>query len=111
MDNLLEYALGGNPTNDDAAAFMPTTPGIMESGGTNYLVYTYRRRTDDGERKLDYNVNVKYNLITDPWAEIGDLFEEGSGPINSQFELVTNNIPTVYSDEAFIQLKVTEWNN
>ncbi|RKX37908.1 MAG: hypothetical protein DRP64_16580, partial [Verrucomicrobia bacterium] len=108
MDNLLEYALGGNPTNDDAAAIMPTTPGLMESGGTNYLVYVYRRRVDAPQRGLDYSVNLKFNLVTDPWSDLGYFFEVNDSPIDLKFVLITNHIPLSHSDEAFITLKVTE---
>ncbi|RKX42491.1 MAG: hypothetical protein DRP64_09750, partial [Verrucomicrobia bacterium] len=109
MDNLLEYALGGNPTNDDAAAIMPTTPGVVESGGTNYLVYIYRRRADATLRELGYGISYKFNLVSDPsWTAVGTLFEVGYGPIDSQFDSVTNNLPDIYSDEAFFTVEITE---
>ncbi|RKX44165.1 MAG: hypothetical protein DRP64_07050 [Verrucomicrobia bacterium] len=109
MDNLLEYALGGNPTNDDAAAIMPTTPGLVESGGTNYVVYIYRRRTDAALRGLVYGINYKFNLVVDSWTPAGTVFETGYGPIDSKFDSVTNNLPTVCSDEAFFTLEITEY--
>jgi len=108
MDNLLEYALGGDPLVDDAESFLPTFSGRVESGGTNYLNYVYRRRVDAGLRGLAYSVNVKFNLETDPWSDLGDFFEENDSPIDLKFVSVANYIPLSHSDEAFVTLKVTE---
>jgi len=38
MDNLLEYTLGGDPTVDDAAAFMPVFD-VVDVGGSNIIDY------------------------------------------------------------------------
>ncbi len=108
MDNLLEYALGGNPLADDTASILPTSSGLVESGGTNCLEYVYRRRVDATPRGLVYGISYKFDLTTNVWTSVGIMFETGFGPIDSEFESVTNEIPTVYSSEAFITLEVTE---
>ncbi|RKX41974.1 MAG: hypothetical protein DRP64_10555, partial [Verrucomicrobia bacterium] len=108
MENLLEYALGGDPLVDDAAIFLPTSSGAVEVGGTNYLNYVYRRRVDALQRGLVYGVNFKFNLVTDPWTDGGSSFETSAGPIDAFFESVTNEIPTVHSPEGFIVLKVAD---
>jgi len=108
MDNLLEYTLGGNPTNDDAAVIMPTTFGLVESGGTNHLTYVYRRRVDATERGLVYGINYKFNLVAGPWIPAGTAFETGYGPIDSEFDSVTNAVPTIFSNTGFVTLEVLE---
>jgi len=109
MDNLLEYALGGDPLVDDAVIFLPTSYGIMVgSGGTNYLNYVYRRRVDAALRGLSYRINFKFDLVFDPWTDGGSSFETSAEPIDSKFESVDNMVPTVFSDDGFVTLKVTE---
>jgi len=108
MENLLEYALGGDPLVDDAASILPTFSGIVESSGTNYLNYVYRRRVDAPLRGLSYGVNFKFDIVSDPWTDAGSSFETGTDPINAAFESVLNLVPTVFSDVGFVTLKVTE---
>jgi hypothetical protein len=44
--NLVEYALGGNPTNP--AVGLGPTVSTTNSGGTNWMRFAYRARTNDG---------------------------------------------------------------
>jgi hypothetical protein len=44
--NLTEYALGGNPTNP--AGGLGPTVSTTNSGGTNWMRFAYRARTNDG---------------------------------------------------------------
>ncbi|NBR70152.1 MAG: hypothetical protein EBT69_08260, partial [Verrucomicrobia bacterium] len=44
-DNLVEYALGGNPTN--AAGSLGPTVSTTNTSGTNWLRFAYRARTND----------------------------------------------------------------
>jgi len=108
MDNLLEYSLGGDPLVNDAASILPTYSGIVATGGTNYLNYVDRRRVDAALRGLSYGVKFNFDLVSDPWTDGGSSFETGADPIDAAFESVLNLVPTVYSDEGFITLKVTE---
>jgi hypothetical protein len=103
MDNLLEYALGGDPNFDDAAAIMPAVTEIV---GDN-MIYIYRRRVDYAVRGLSYDVNFTFDLVLDPLTNsINNV--TGIAPIDSSFESVTNPIPTIYSDDAYFRLDVTE---
>lgn len=106
MDNLTEYAFGGDPTSDDAAAKQPKQ-SIKDSGGTDVVEYIYTRRRDAVARGLAYDVQYKFNLVSDPWTSTGGAFETGSAAIDADYESVTNQIPTIYSDEAFITTEVT----
>jgi hypothetical protein len=104
MDNLLEYALGANALSNDAAAFLPGY-AILADGSTNYLNYVYRRRIDFIARGLAYEVgsgtDLVYSVLTNSTVEVN------SGPIDADFESVTNRVSTDVETQQFMQLKVT----
>jgi len=106
MDNLLEYALGGDPNVDDAAAKLPVY-GMVEDSGTNWLEYVYTRRLDAAARGLDYGIILNTDLVSGTWSNIGTSAETGSVAIDADFETVTNQISTV-ADGKFINLEVIE---
>ena len=107
LDNLTEYALGGNPTTNDAASINPTFSGPVNIGGTNVMEYVYSRRLDHIDRGLIYGLTVTTSdLILNNWTPIGTLYETGSGPIDVDFESVTNEIPTD-TPIGFVNLEVT----
>ncbi|MDF7822657.1 Ig-like domain-containing protein [Pontiellaceae bacterium B12227] len=104
MDNLLEYALGGNALSDDAATFLPGYE-VLADGSTNYLNYVYRRRTDFVARGLTYEVGSTLNLTLEPATNATEQLTPGA--IDATFESVTNRV--LMDDEAvqFMQLNVT----
>jgi hypothetical protein len=103
--NLLEYALGGNPTNGtDAASILPT-PGMVQAGGTNWLQYVYRRRTDYPDRGLTYYLELNTNLVTGVWTNSGYTVT-GTGPLETGFEAVSNRVSTAVKSKQFLRLKV-----
>lgn len=98
LNNLLEYALGGNPLEDDAVTFMP-----KESMDGTYLNYVYRRSiTDIG---VTYSVvsgtDLVNNNITNATEQAGN-----SGDLGEGYESVTNRVPTASETKQFMQLKV-----
>jgi len=105
LDNLLEYALGGNPTTDDAAAIRP----ISDLDATTWG-YIYRRRRDAATRGLDYGLFLNTNnLVFGSWDFIGDTYETGTAIIDGNVEAVSNEIPVnANALEGFIKLEVTE---
>jgi len=105
MNQLLEYGLGGNPTNDDAAAVLPITE-MVEDGGTNWMEYVYRRRTDAAGRGLDYWLELCTNLTAGGWSTNGN-FEVNAGPLEAGFEAVTNRISTESETNQFIRLRIS----
>ena len=108
MENLLEYALGGDPLADDAASILPDM-SFTESGGTNYMEYVYRRRLDAAIRGLVYDLQYRTNLVTQvTWASTGGFFETGTSTIDSEFEAVTNAVDTTGIPELFLNLEITE---
>ncbi|RKX42597.1 MAG: hypothetical protein DRP64_09580, partial [Verrucomicrobia bacterium] len=104
MDNLAEYALGGNPTNDDAASVLPIFGITDAGGGSNAMDYIYNRRLDAVLRGLTYGLNESTNLLSE-WNYVGTDYETGSADIDSSFESVTNTIP-IATEKGFINLEI-----
>ena len=103
MDNLLEYALGGNPVTNDAAAVQPVD--IFLDGDT--WQYVYKRYRDAAARQLAYDLLTKGDLIGGSWVSSGGMYETGTNTTDSTFDVVTNTISGL-ADGMFIKLEVTE---
>lgn len=103
ISNLGEYALGGNPTINDAAQILPTA-GIAEDGGTNWFNYIYNRRRDTAARQLTYEVLATTNLVSNAWTN--NTEEAGSGILDADFESVTNRVSTDEESQRFLKLKI-----
>ena len=99
FNNLLEYALGGDPTN---SALQGTVPAFGIADG--WLEYVHAERTDAESRGLNYSAQTVTNLVSGTWAT-NDVEFVGSGTLNDDFILVTNRVP---ADEGtrFIRLNV-----
>ena len=123
MVNLLEYAFGGDPLAVDAATYLPAYSGPVDVGGTNYMSYVYRRRSDAGIRGLVYDLQFKTDLVLSPdWTSTLGLAEAGiDDTTDPDFDRVTNSIPTVmdlsstpgfeewvWDEQLFLNLEVTE---
>ncbi len=104
MDNLTEYAIGGDPTIDDASTVLPES-GIAEDAGTNWLYYVHNERTDDAS--LTFTVQLKEDLVYDPaWVTTGVEFVGESG-IVADFKSVTNRTD-LGSNEEFLRLLIEQ---
>jgi DNA-binding XRE family transcriptional regulator len=102
MNNLLEYALGGNPTLSDASSVLPAG-SLVDDGGTLEMVYL--RRLDAAAQGLTYDVQANTSLLADEsWSAVG--ITETSGTVDDEFESVTNRISTAAADAQFMQLTV-----
>ena len=98
INNFLEYALRGNPTNPaDTGTFRFGTAPV---GGTDFFDYVYARRNG-----LTYTLQLTTNLVTGPWVTNG-YTELPAAPLDADFETVTNRIDTSDSNEKFIRLRV-----
>ncbi len=104
MDNFLEFALGGNPSTNDAAVLLPKG-GIISDLGTNWLEYAFRRRSDYAARGLTYTVEATTNLVTGTWNTTGVL-DAGTGTIDASFDSVTNRVSTESEPQQFMRLRV-----
>ncbi len=102
LDNLGEYAMGGNPTNGSDRGHVPTFETFGESG-TNWFEYVYARRRDAAARGLEYTVEATSNLVSAAWST-NNITETGAGSLDSDFESVTNQIPL--DAQGFMRLMI-----
>ncbi|QHI69321.1 polysaccharide lyase family 8 super-sandwich domain-containing protein [Tichowtungia aerotolerans] len=99
MNNLLEFALGGIPTNrSDSAAILP----ILGEINPFFFEYIHRRRVDS---TLKYSVERTGDLVSGNWAT-GGVAVTGYGPDGEGFERVTNSVPAEGANQ-FVRLKIT----
>jgi sialate O-acetylesterase len=103
LDNLMEYGLGGNPTNDDAATILPAF-STMQEGGTNWFYHIHNERTDDAS--LSFAVQLRSNLVSGATWQTHGLEFIGQSPVTNSFKTVTNR--TDIGTQEFIRLKVTK---
>jgi len=103
MENQLEYVLGGDPLANDAATILPTVEFAPDS-----IEYVYRRRIDFALHGLAYDLMVNTNGLQDPWINEGTNFVTKVGPIDADFESVTNTFDITGLDLGFLNLGVTE---
>jgi hypothetical protein len=107
LDNLYEYAQGGDPTDPNDTGIGPDL-AIVDVGGTNYFSCTYYRRSDAGARGLVYDAEIDDDLILPPsWTNAGNQVVDGSffnG--NYNYRSVTNLVPSAGKDTQFFQLTV-----
>lgn len=102
LDNLMEYALGGNPTNDDASEVAPVTFTAAD-GGTNWFYHVHTERTDDPA--LTVTIGTATNLVNvSSWDE-NDVEQVGAPVISGNFKTVTNRTEAT-PNAKFIKLQV-----
>jgi len=100
LDNLLEYALGGNPTEADDADIIPNF--VKTDDGWRYV---YRRHLDPAVAGLVYTVETSTNLASGDWTKTGTV-EIDADAIDSEFESIINAVDTTDKPELFIRLKI-----
>ncbi|MCK4565581.1 MAG: endo-1,4-beta-xylanase, partial [Verrucomicrobia bacterium] len=102
LSNLAEYALGGDPANGSDVGYVPANT-MLELGGTNYFEYVYAKRNDAADRGLIYSLELTDDLLSDSWTN-GNVEVVGTGTLDTEFDSVTNRVPTVGEDQGFIRL-------
>lgn len=108
LNNLGEYALGGDPTNGNYIGYRPT---ISKYAGvdTNGVEYVYARRLGT-ENELSYYLEMTDGLVEPVWGN-GSYLElptEGTLPGDENFEAVTNLVDTTGKTNEFIRLMIEE---
>ena len=105
LNNLYEYALGGNPTNAADQGISPVYE-IVENAGTNWFMYTHpvRALSDSG---LNYYLETTTNLAAGAWTNCGYETVGFSAPVGG-FSYCTNRISTEEFGTMFIRLIVAE---
>jgi hypothetical protein len=99
LPNLAEFGLGGNPTDAGSTGHRP-----MLQSASNVFHYVYPRRRNSG---LLYSVERSTTLAGGIWTTNDCVELPGAGPIDADFEAVTNLIPADWN-EAFIRLRMEE---
>ncbi len=94
--NLVEYALGGNPTNSADRGHVPT----IETG-TNWIDYVHARR--NVASGVGYAVETADTLVAPNWTTNG-VEVVGIGVLDATFDTVTNRVSTETNNEQFIRL-------
>jgi hypothetical protein len=105
LDNLTEYAFGGDPSDGNNLGNTPVQSQVA-SGGTNYIEYIYFERNDAATRGLASVLEVGTDLVYTNWAD-GSSYEMGSGASAvTGYNAVTNRIPTDAEARQFIRLQI-----
>ena len=99
LDNLTEYGLGGDPTNQLDVGHVPT---FENDGGA--MAYVHAQRTDDPS--LIYYLETTDDLIDGIWTN-GGYSVTGTNSPAGDFEFATNAIPTT-ADQTFLRLIVED---
>jgi len=99
INNLLKFALGGDPTRARSIIF----PRLGKPPDERGLEYIYSRRRDAAARGLTYTVNVATHLVSAAWGTNG-ITESGAGIVDAEFEVVTNRLNI--GDAGFVQLRI-----
>ncbi len=97
--NLVEFALGGNPTNP-----LVTGEAPWVETGAGGVKFVYPRRIVSG---LEYTVETCTNLLAGTWSTNGTVELAETGSMNDDFESVTNEITSANS-QTFIRLQVSQ---
>ncbi len=102
MDNLFEYAVGGNPRTNDVASVRPVAEFTVD-----WLTYVYNRRIDAASLGLEYGLAYKLDLTdTNDWLYVGGAWEVGTNAISAEFEAITNEVDISGVDQRFIRLEI-----
>lgn len=104
LDNLAEFALGGNPTNAAETGFEPSF-SRSSAGGTSVFTYVYARRS--GTTVLNYRLELTSNLVSGTWSDTGYTTAPTAGVLNADFEAVTNTVPAD-AGPHFLRLLIEE---
>ena len=104
LDNLAEYALGGDPANGADVGYVPSNT-MLEAGGTHYFEYVYAKRNDAADRGLIYSLEQSTNLVSNVWTN-GNVEVVGTRVLDAQFDSITNRVPSIGAEQGFIRLRI-----
>jgi PA14 domain/Concanavalin A-like lectin/glucanases superfamily/Bacterial Ig domain/PKD domain/Fibronectin type III domain len=101
LNNLLEYALGGNPALASSAP-MPIV-GMETVLGTSYITLSYDK--DTTKTDITHHVQVSTDLSAGPagWSDVADTFVGSTGSIEHRKASVPLDAP-----RKFLRLKITQ---
>jgi hypothetical protein len=113
IDNLTEYACGGDPRTASPEVAGSSTTMLPEplrteevSGGNSRQVIQYVRRTDATARQLSYHIEVSDGLQS--WSDVSTTAQELSvTPLQTGLENVELALPPASGARQFVRLQVT----
>lgn len=104
LDNLSEWALGGNPDDGDDIGLVPVFEP-MSDGGTNYFQYVHAQRSDASILGLSYHIEWSDDLASTPWTN--ENYEiVGTNVTGEAFDYVTNRVSTAAAGPQFLKLVI-----
>ena len=105
LDNLTEYAFGGDAGDPAVQGNVPVESRVSD-GGSDYIQLIYFERTDAADRGLASIVEAATSLTEPGWSSGGVEFV-GSGPSGIDgYDAVTNRIPVDAENTKFLRLQV-----
>lgn len=106
-DNFTEYALGGDPTVNDAPSIQPVGELAIQ-GEDDVFAFTYNRRIGAAALGVTYEVKGKTDLTALNWTATGITDEVEVTTLNDEFEAVTATTPMDGFDNKFLRLEITD---
>ena len=98
--NYSEYSMGGDPNSSTNNGYVPAY-----STASGWFEMVHAERMESGLTPVRYTVDTCNNLVSNLWTETG-VELTGYGPINSEFNSVTNRVPMNGNDQQFIRIRV-----
>lgn len=101
LNNLYEYGLGGDPTDEFDQGTAPVF-GIADAGGSNVFSYVYPQLSDPVSG-LAYSLALSSDLVVGTWATNTGYTVLGTNVTGNALDFVTNVTDTV-DGEKYIRL-------
>ncbi|MGB0371188.1 MAG: Ig-like domain-containing protein [Opitutales bacterium] len=102
LNNLLEYAFGGDPSiaTDDVTLF----PQMHQVEGSSEIIYSYLEHDNKDEMGLSYIVEYTHAL-DDVWTRDGVQIIDVQ-PADGDFSVITVSLPESVTDATFIRCRI-----
>jgi hypothetical protein len=102
--NIIEFALGGNPTNALDNGYAYTSTAV--DGGTNWFEYVYARSTNP-QSGITYTPETGTDLISTNWTNSGYTEMAPTSDLGNGYEAVTLRVPTS-NPKTFVRLLIEQ---
>lgn len=112
LNNLMEYAMGGNPLVAGAVSTERTGPlmpqqGIFQQGQERFLQMEYFRRVTSSTLDVSYTVEWSNSLDATDWQGGGQMISVS--PVNTKWEKITirDTVSITSTTRRFCRVKIT----
>lgn len=103
VNTLLEYALGGNPSDENDGGHRPS---IAVDQGNSVIRFVHQSRKNHAARGLAYRMQTSSDLVYGTWSNMSDTVVSTNGSGDLDFDVITNQIPLGDTKQKFIRLQV-----